>query len=209
MPEEKRDVYSSLTRCSEAAKKEIQMTTKPPVATSAYTLEDYRNAPSGIGPLASEWQDKPHRLLYDLCNRLASNSETVDKMQALDRLRDRAAFLLERDAHSTSTAATVDDEARAREIIVAAWSEIEQTLKQNKSVTGELITEFSLQPFVPLIVAALAQSRADVINIVEAADPYHRSTAPRVGRGYVAGHRHAEDLKSEILTALREQKRKG
>ncbi len=32
-----------------------------------YAIEDYRNAPSGIGPLASEWADKPHRLLYDLC----------------------------------------------------------------------------------------------------------------------------------------------
>ena len=36
-------------------------------------LEDYRNAPSGIGPLADEWKDKPHRLLYDLI-ALASTS---------------------------------------------------------------------------------------------------------------------------------------
>lgn len=35
-----------------------------------YTLDDYRNAPSGIGPLAAEWRDKPHRLVYDLINRL-------------------------------------------------------------------------------------------------------------------------------------------
>ena len=35
-----------------------------------YTLEDYRNAPSGIGPLAAEWHDKPHRLVYDLCTAL-------------------------------------------------------------------------------------------------------------------------------------------
>jgi len=32
------------------------------------TLDDYRNAPSDIGPLADEWADKPHRLVYDLCN---------------------------------------------------------------------------------------------------------------------------------------------
>ena len=32
-----------------------------------HPLDDYRNAPSGIGPLAAEWKDKPHRLLYDLC----------------------------------------------------------------------------------------------------------------------------------------------
>ena len=35
-----------------------------------YTLTDYRNAPSGIGPLADEWKDKPHRLVYDLVKRL-------------------------------------------------------------------------------------------------------------------------------------------
>jgi len=28
--------------------------------------EDYRNAPSNTGPLAAEWLDKPHRLVYDL-----------------------------------------------------------------------------------------------------------------------------------------------
>ena len=32
----------------------------------AFPLEDYWGAPSGIGPLASEWADKPHRLLYNL-----------------------------------------------------------------------------------------------------------------------------------------------
>ena len=35
-----------------------------------HSLDDYRNAPSGIGPLAAEWKDKPHRLLYDLCTTL-------------------------------------------------------------------------------------------------------------------------------------------
>jgi hypothetical protein len=37
---------------------------------SRYTIADYRNAPSGIGPLANEWKDKPHRLVYDLCRLL-------------------------------------------------------------------------------------------------------------------------------------------
>ncbi len=35
-----------------------------------YTVDDYRNAPSGVGPLATEWQDKPHRLVYALCELL-------------------------------------------------------------------------------------------------------------------------------------------
>lgn len=34
------------------------------------TLEDYRRAPGGDGPLAAQWQDKPHRLVYDLCKAL-------------------------------------------------------------------------------------------------------------------------------------------
>lgn len=37
---------------------------------SEYSLDDYMNAPSGIGPLAPEWEDKPHRLVYDLVKRL-------------------------------------------------------------------------------------------------------------------------------------------
>lgn len=32
----------------------------------SYSLEDYWHAPSGVGPLATEWEDKPHRLIYDL-----------------------------------------------------------------------------------------------------------------------------------------------
>lgn len=35
-----------------------------------HPVEAYRLAPSGEGPLADEWHDKPHRLVYDLCNAL-------------------------------------------------------------------------------------------------------------------------------------------
>lgn len=34
--------------------------------TTKRTPQDYRNAPSGTGPLAAEWADKPHRLVYDM-----------------------------------------------------------------------------------------------------------------------------------------------
>lgn len=34
------------------------------------SLGDYRSAPSGVGPLAAEWRDKPHRLVYDLCEEV-------------------------------------------------------------------------------------------------------------------------------------------
>ncbi len=42
-----------------------------------YTLDDYRNAPSGIGPLADEWKNKPHRLVYDLCKKVADLVEAL------------------------------------------------------------------------------------------------------------------------------------
>jgi hypothetical protein len=35
-----------------------------------YTIDSYRNAPSGVGPLAATWKDKPHRLIYDLCREV-------------------------------------------------------------------------------------------------------------------------------------------
>lgn len=38
--------------------------------TDDVNTEDYRNAPSGLGPLAAEWKDKPHRLLYDLAKHI-------------------------------------------------------------------------------------------------------------------------------------------
>lgn len=44
--------------------------TTPDVEPPALRVSDYRNAPSGDGPLAGEWKDKPHRLIYDLCNEV-------------------------------------------------------------------------------------------------------------------------------------------
>jgi hypothetical protein len=32
-----------------------------------FTTDDYRAALAGEGPLAGQWADKPHRLIYDLC----------------------------------------------------------------------------------------------------------------------------------------------
>lgn len=42
-----------------------------------YTLEDYKNAPSGVGTLAHTWQDKPHRLVYDLCRQVQQLREAL------------------------------------------------------------------------------------------------------------------------------------
>jgi hypothetical protein len=55
---------------------ELAPPTPAPVGSSGHTTGDYRNAPSGIGPLASEWKDKPHRLVYDLCREIERQAAT-------------------------------------------------------------------------------------------------------------------------------------
>lgn len=35
-----------------------------------FDINEYRLAPSGQGPKAGQWGDKPHRLVYDLCNEV-------------------------------------------------------------------------------------------------------------------------------------------
>ena len=58
--------------------------------TVEYLARDYRMAPSGEGPLAAEWKDKPHRLIYDLCSevdRLEAELIGEQEQAALDVLR--------------------------------------------------------------------------------------------------------------------------
>jgi hypothetical protein len=45
------------------------------------TLGEYRNATSGIGPLAHEWDDKPHRLVFDLINEVKRLNEELELAQ--------------------------------------------------------------------------------------------------------------------------------
>ena len=47
---------------------------------------DYRNAPSGVGPLAVEWGYSPHRLIYDLCAEVDNLRSRLRDMQGA--LRD-------------------------------------------------------------------------------------------------------------------------
>jgi hypothetical protein len=44
---------------------------------------DYRLAPSGVGPLAAEWADKPHRLVYDLCGEVERLRDVIAARAAL------------------------------------------------------------------------------------------------------------------------------
>lgn len=56
-----------LPTCVAARKTELEQEAK---RLLRYALEDYRNAPSNVGPLAAQWIDKPHRLVYDLSTAL-------------------------------------------------------------------------------------------------------------------------------------------
>ncbi len=42
------------------------------------TTKDYLDALAGEGPRALDWEDKPHRLVYDLCNEV----ERLSKIKA-------------------------------------------------------------------------------------------------------------------------------
>lgn len=44
------------------------------------SLDDYMSAVDGLGPLAGEWADKPHRLVYDLVKEARSVRERYDTL---------------------------------------------------------------------------------------------------------------------------------
>lgn len=48
-------------------KKQLQKDAGIPHLPTDQTF-DYRLAIAGYGPYAGDWADKPHRLVYDLCN---------------------------------------------------------------------------------------------------------------------------------------------
>ncbi len=54
-------------------------------------MEHYRNAPSGAGPLAAEWKDKPHRLVYDLANEVTTLRANMEYCADLLRTGQTAA----------------------------------------------------------------------------------------------------------------------
>lgn len=51
----------------------------------SYSLEDYWMAMSGEGPLAYQWADKPHRLVFDLIDALIFSAERERKAQDDER----------------------------------------------------------------------------------------------------------------------------
>ena len=58
-----------------------------PTQDDRLNTSEYREAPSGRGPHASEWIDKPHRLIYDLCNEVDKLREVIRRRDERDRKR--------------------------------------------------------------------------------------------------------------------------
>jgi hypothetical protein len=56
-------------------------------------LEDYRGAPGGEGPHAANWADKPHRLVYDLCEMVQALRAELAGAEERARAAERAAVL--------------------------------------------------------------------------------------------------------------------
>jgi len=48
------------------------------------TTEDYRHAPAGVGQMAAEYADKPHRLIYGLCGEVEWQKKAIFLMLNLD-----------------------------------------------------------------------------------------------------------------------------
>lgn len=49
------------------------------------SLVNYWVAPSGLGPFAAMWDDKPHRLLYDLIGEVAKLQEELDSLKEVTK----------------------------------------------------------------------------------------------------------------------------
>ena len=81
------------------------------------SIEDYHVAPGGDGPLADEWADKPHRLLYDL----------LGEIQALRRERSAA-------VESLKKARRVCLHALEKSVALVAVAYIDEALQQLQGV---------------------------------------------------------------------------
>lgn len=64
------------------------------IGDGEFSLTDYWIAPNGEGPIAAQWADKPHRLVYDLCRHIVGQGELLrktagalkDEAEKIDRL---------------------------------------------------------------------------------------------------------------------------
>ena len=78
-----------------------------------------RHAVSGIGPLAYEWLDKPHRLLYDACGEVETMAARVAELEA--EAQSRTNILAEYVAQQNASIAELEAEnARLQSLLIEA-----------------------------------------------------------------------------------------
>lgn len=94
------------------------------------TADDYRVAPSGEGPQASEWLNKPHRLVYDLAGEVKHLHAALAVETARADREGTARREAERQCRVLSLAIPLEDELSPRidellwDIAVQQWQAV-------------------------------------------------------------------------------------
>ncbi len=124
-------------------------------------VDDYRNGLSGVGPQAIEWVDKPHRLVYDLCNAVEARDAQISALTAqLTELKAEHQGCLDGD-----TAWAEKWKARA-EKAEAQLAQAEQERDQMSKDYGVLLTQaeqFEMQ--VGMLKVLLSEARAALASM--------------------------------------------
>lgn len=100
------------------------------------SLDDYMNAPSGIGPLAAEWKDKPHRLVYDLVKRLEATQPQQSAAPPAEELARRIAKEIELGAFGDNWNKEHYNISKAEAIILTSLSAEPSEADPNKGGEG-------------------------------------------------------------------------
>jgi len=105
--------------------------------------DDYHRAPSGLGPLAAEWKDKPHRLVYDLVGE-------VERLQRLLWLRhdpNHFSILYGDDGEMQCGACLVDFKHMDAAEIEAHWQAMSLIkLAKKKAANDRILEEINNSP---------------------------------------------------------------
>lgn len=133
----------------------------------------YRNAPSGIGPLADTWRDKPHRLVYDLC-------AVVDALYARP---EPVAFAVYNEDGGFEYATESEREARAD--WAHGWSM--RPLYAHPSAAAGAVTEDEIDDMVDAAVESLALAAGKAF---------------RAGHSFMASPRDVRQAMASALVAI-------
>ena len=91
-----------------------------------FTADDYRNAPSGKGPLAGQWADKPHRIAYDMARLVETLTARLAELRKLASERPRWGFSSdEESSYSDGYDTAVDAEIEFLEEILQPANPVE------------------------------------------------------------------------------------